>query len=107
MIFLVTCFFFLQHHINEKGCKESDRSSNISDLKVDIRSGSCEPDYSETCSRTDSIATKLAANILGSTPQTTIGTGGSGGGVPLAGPVKIPGDYRYFYNINHNILASN
>ncbi|XP_055682496.1 irregular chiasm C-roughest protein-like [Lutzomyia longipalpis] len=79
-----------EHHISEKGCKESDRSSNISDLKVDIRSGSCEPDYSETCSGSDSIATRLAANILGSNQTTAIG-----GGVPLAGPVKIPNDYRY------------
>uniref|UniRef100_A0A1B0CQR5 Protein rp20-signalp detected n=1 Tax=Lutzomyia longipalpis TaxID=7200 RepID=A0A1B0CQR5_LUTLO len=80
-----------EHHISEKGCKESDRSSNISDLKVDIRSGSCEPDYSETCSGSDSIATRLAANILGSNQTTTA----IGGGVPLAGPVKIPNDYRY------------
>lgn len=78
-----------QQHLNEKGCKESDRSSNISDLKVDIRSGSCEPDGSETCSGTDSIATRLAANILGS-------TSGGGGGVPLAGPVKIPGEFNRY-----------
>lgn len=77
-----------QHHINEKGCKESDRSSNISDLKVDIRAGSCEPDYSETCSGSESIQTRLAANLLGSSGN------GYGGNVPLAGPVKIPGDYR-------------
>lgn len=85
-----------QQHINEKGCKDSDRSSNISDLKVDIRAGSCEPDYSETCSGNESIATRMAANVLGST-----GGGNGIGGVPLAGPVKIPGDYRYnlvFFN---------
>lgn len=78
----------MQHHISEKGCKESDRSSNISDLKVDIRGDSYEPDCSETCSGTDSIVTRLAANYLGSSG------GGMGGGVPLAEPVKIPGDYR-------------
>lgn len=79
----------MQQHINEKGCKESDRSSNISDLKVDIRAGSCEPDFSETCSGTDSIPTRLAANVLGSA------TGGIGtGGVPLAGPVKVPINYN-------------
>lgn len=69
----------------------SDRTSNISDLKVDIRAGSCEPDAgSESCSGTDSIATRIAANILGSSSS---GGGGGGGGVPLAGPVKIPGEY--------------
>lgn len=78
-----------QHHISEKGCKESDRSSNISDLKIDR-----DHDYSETCSGTDSIATRLAMNIMGSTGGGSAGSGGGGGGVPLAGPVKIPSDYR-------------
>ncbi|XP_055371596.1 irregular chiasm C-roughest protein-like [Condylostylus longicornis] len=87
------------HHSNEKGFKESDRSSNLSDLKVDIRSGSCEPEYSETCS--DSLTTKLASNMVnanhtGSNGGVITGTGGGGGGgVPLAGPVKIPNDFRY------------
>lgn len=82
-------------HINEKGCKESDRSSNISDLKVDIRSGSCEPvDYSETCSGTDSIVTRLAANIIGTTGGINTDGGSTGGSLSLTGPVKIPNDYR-------------
>ncbi|XP_063704901.1 irregular chiasm C-roughest protein [Culicoides brevitarsis] len=79
------------HHISEKGYKESDRSSNISDLKIDR-----DHEYSETCSGTDSIATRLAMNILGSTGGSGAGSNqGGGGGVPLAGPVKIPSDYRY------------
>jgi hypothetical protein len=70
-----------QHQKNtEKGCKDSDRSSNISDLKIER-----EHEYSETCSGTDSIATRLNMNTL---------TGNGLGGVPLAGPVKIPSDYR-------------
>lgn len=82
------------HHGHEKSFagKEIDRTSNISDLKVDIRAGSCEPDGgSDGCSGTDSIATRIAANILGSASSGT--GGGGGGGVPLAGPVKIPGEY--------------
>lgn len=59
-------------------------------MKVDIRAGSCEPESTESCSGTDSIATRIAANILGSTGSST----GLGGGVPLAGPVKIPGEYN-------------
>lgn len=51
-------------------------------------------EYSETCSGTDSIATRLAMNILGSTGGSGAGSNQGGGGVPLAGPVKIPSDYR-------------
>ncbi|EAT46033.1 AAEL002754-PA [Aedes aegypti] len=76
-----------------EACKESDRSSNVSDLKIDR-----DHEYSETCSGTDSIATRLAMNILGSSSgSNNSGNGGQGvgGGVPLAGPVRIPNDYRY------------
>ncbi|XP_038111190.1 irregular chiasm C-roughest protein [Culex quinquefasciatus] len=84
-----------QHYITEKACKESDRSSNVSDLKIDR-----DHEYSETCSGTDSIATRLAMNILGSSSGGSNNSGGNngsggGGGVPLAGPVRIPSDYRY------------
>ncbi|XP_024083061.1 irregular chiasm C-roughest protein-like isoform X2 [Cimex lectularius] len=69
----------------EKQCKESDRSSNISDIKLELRTGSsvsnvhCELDYpggggSETGS--ESVVTRI--------------------GVPLAGPVPI--DHRYSNN---------
>lgn len=61
----------------EKQCKESDRSSNISDLKMELRTGSsisnvhCELEYgpdSETGS--ESVVTRI--------------------GMPLAGPVPMP-----------------
>lgn len=72
----------MQHHITEKGLKDSDRYSNTSDLKNDR-----DHDYSETYSATDSTATRLANYIS---------NGSNGGsGVPLAGPVKIPNDQRY------------
>lgn len=71
-------------------------------MKVDIRGDSYEPDCSETCSGTDSIVTRLAANYLGSSG------GGIGGGVPLAEPVKIPGDYRLvFFNLKSYLLLYN
>ena len=72
----------------EKQCKESDRSSNISDLKMELRTGSsvsnvhCELEYgpdSETGS--ESVVTRV--------------------GVPLAGPVPMPvngGDHIYRYS---------
>lgn len=93
--------------MTEKTCKESDRSSNVSDLKIDR-----DHEYSETCSGTDSIATRLAMNMMGSSSGGSNnsggggggvgggvvsgggGGGGGGGGVPLAGPVRIPNDYR-------------
>ncbi|CRK89578.1 CLUMA_CG003242, isoform A [Clunio marinus] len=65
-----------EHHINEKAFKDGDRYSNSSQLK--------DPDYSEY-SGTESTATRMAINILGN----------GHGGVPLAGPVKIPNDQRY------------
>lgn len=68
----------LQHHITEKGYKDSDRYSNNSELKDPDR------DYSEY-SGTESTATRMAINILGNGHS----------GVPLAGPVKIPNDQRY------------
>ncbi|XP_037026673.1 irregular chiasm C-roughest protein isoform X1 [Bradysia coprophila] len=79
-----------EQHKTDKNCKESDRSSNLSDVKVDIRSGS--HDYLETCSGTDSVATRIAVTALGSINSSS---GGNGGSVPLAGPVKIPDHYRY------------
>lgn len=69
------------------GCKDSDRSSNISDLKAEIRSSAYDHDYSETAS--DSITNRLAANMLGNSHHNI------NQGVPLAGPVQIPSDYRY------------
>lgn len=72
----------------EKQCKESDRSSNISDLKLDLRTGSsnsnvhCDMDYipgAESETGSESVITRI--------------------GVPLAGPVTVPGNipdiYRY------------
>lgn len=67
-----------QHHITEKGYKDSDRYSNTSELKDPDR------DYSEY-SGTESTATRMAINILHNGHS----------GVPLAGPVKIPNDQRY------------
>lgn len=69
------------------GSKDSDRSSNISDLKAEIRSSAYDHDYSEAGS--DSIANRLAANMLGNSHHNI------NQGVPLAGPVQIPSDYRY------------
>ncbi|XP_065202863.1 irregular chiasm C-roughest protein-like isoform X2 [Planococcus citri] len=65
----------------EKQCKESDKSSNISELKLEMRTGSsasninCESDYGGGRD-SDSIITRVA--------------------VPLAGPVPI--DQRYSVN---------
>ncbi|KAJ8978266.1 hypothetical protein NQ317_003050 [Molorchus minor] len=64
----------------EKQCKESDRSSNISDLKLDLRTGSsnsnvhCDMDYipgAESETGSESVITRI--------------------GVPLAGPVNVSG----------------
>jgi hypothetical protein len=68
----------------EKQCKESDRSSNISDIKMELRTGSsvsnvhCELDYGGGGSETgsESVVTRI--------------------GVPLAGPVPL--DHRYSNN---------
>ncbi|KAG8331115.1 irregular chiasm C-roughest protein isoform X4 [Homalodisca vitripennis] len=66
----------------EKQCKESDRSSNISDMKLELRTGSsvsnvhCELDYSaghESETGSESVVTRI--------------------GLPLAGPVPL--DHRY------------
>nr|CAD7256088.1 unnamed protein product [Timema shepardi] len=70
----------------EKQCKESDRSSNISDLKLELRTGSsvsnvhCELEYGPGDSETgsESVVTRV--------------------GVPLAGPVSMPvngGEHLY------------
>lgn len=76
---------FLDAHTIEKQCKESDRSSNISDLKIDLRTGSsnsnvhCDMDYvpgAESETGSESVITRI--------------------GVPLAGPVSVGQDiYRY------------
>ena len=71
-------YLHVQHHIKEKGYKDSDRYSDNSELKDPDR------DYSEY-SGTESTATRMAINI--------VGNGHSG--VPLAGPVKIQNDQRY------------
>lgn len=63
-----------EHH-SGKGCKESDCSSNKSDLKINR-----ENEYLESCGN-DISATRIPMNTFG---------------VPLAGPV-LPHDFRYFY----------
>ncbi|XP_018325250.1 irregular chiasm C-roughest protein isoform X2 [Agrilus planipennis] len=78
-----------ENNTMEKQCKESDRSSNISDLKIDLRTGSsvsnvhCD-DYvpgieSETGS--ESVITRI--------------------GVPLAGPVAISNQDIYRYSADY------
>lgn len=74
----------------EKQCKESDRSSNISDLKLDLRTGSsnsnvhCDMDYipgAESETGSESVITRI--------------------GVPLAGPVNVPGQDNYRYSADY------
>ncbi|KAK9876862.1 hypothetical protein WA026_015095 [Henosepilachna vigintioctopunctata] len=74
----------------EKQCKESDRSSNISDLKLDLRTGSsnsnvhCDLDYipgAESETGSESVITRI--------------------GVPLAGPVNVPGQDVYRYSADY------
>ncbi|CAG9840321.1 unnamed protein product [Diabrotica balteata] len=74
----------------EKQCKESDRSSNISDLKLDLRTGSsnsnvhCDMDYipgAESETGSESVITRI--------------------GVPLAGPVNVPGQDIYRYSADY------
>lgn len=74
----------------EKQCKESDRSSNISDLKLDLRTGSsnsnmhCDMDYipgAESETGSESVITRI--------------------GVPLAGPVSVPGQDIYRYSADY------
>lgn len=74
----------------EKQCKESDRSSNISDLKLDLRTGSsvsnvhCEMDYipgAESETGSESVITRI--------------------GVPLAGPVNLPNPDIYRYSAEY------
>lgn len=75
----------------EKQCKESDRSSNISDLKLDLRTGSsnsnmhCDMDYipgAESETGSESVITRI--------------------GVPLAGPVNVPGQDVYRYSADYS-----
>ncbi|XP_074028127.1 irregular chiasm C-roughest protein isoform X2 [Leptinotarsa decemlineata] len=74
----------------EKQCKESDRSSNISDLKLDLRTGSsnsnvhCDMDYipgAESETGSESVITRI--------------------GVPLAGPVNVSGQEIYRYSADY------
>ncbi|XP_030767335.1 irregular chiasm C-roughest protein-like [Sitophilus oryzae] len=74
----------------EKQCKESDRSSNISDLKLDLRTGSsnsnvhCDMDYipgAESETGSESVITRI--------------------GVPLAGPVSVAGQEIYRYSADY------
>ncbi|XP_066254546.1 irregular chiasm C-roughest protein [Euwallacea similis] len=78
-------------HAIEKQCKESDRSSNISDLKIDLRTGSsnsnvhCDMDYipgAESETGSESVITRI--------------------GVPLAGPVSMGGQDIYRYSADYN-----
>ncbi|RZC39155.1 irregular chiasm C-roughest protein, partial [Asbolus verrucosus] len=75
----------------EKQCKESDRSSNISDLKLDLRTGSsnsnvhCDMDYipgAESETGSESVITRI--------------------GVPLAGPVNVSGQEIYRYSADYS-----
>lgn len=85
-------FFTLPADANtiEKQCKESDRSSNISDLKLDLRTGSsnsnvhCDMDYipgAESETGSESVITRI--------------------GVPLAGPVNVSGQEIYRYSADY------
>lgn len=66
-------------NLNEKEFKSCDRSSNLSDTKIDIRR-----DFTQTF--TNSESTRLPdGSILN-------GCSSTGGGVPLAGAVPV--DYR-------------
>ncbi|KAJ1521076.1 hypothetical protein ONE63_002782 [Megalurothrips usitatus] len=75
----------LDSHEAEKQCRESDRSSNISDLKLELRTGSSV-----------------------SRPGSETGSERGVGGVPLAGPVHLPmpmtlngGDHVYRYSTEY------
>ncbi|ENN81761.1 hypothetical protein YQE_01854, partial [Dendroctonus ponderosae] len=77
-------------HTMEKQCKESDRSSNISDLKIDLRTGSsnsnvhCDMDYipgAESETGSESVITRI--------------------GVPLAGPVNVNSQDMYRYSSDY------
>lgn len=59
-----------EHNFSGKGCKESDCSSNKSDMKINR-----ENEYLET----ELSATRIPMNTFG---------------MPLAGPVSIPNDFR-------------
>lgn len=77
MYFLVYFSFFSyaqnDKNLNEKEFKGCDRSSNLSETKVDIRR-----DYTQTFSASEGNQTTL--------------NGCASGGVPLAG--AVPADYR-------------
>lgn len=61
-----------EHNYMGKGCKESDCSSNKSDMKINR-----ENEYLETCSANELSATKIPMNTFG---------------VSLAGPIP---DFRF------------
>lgn len=69
-----------QHHITEKGYKDSDRFSTTSEMKDPDR------DYSEYSGTDNSTATRMNINIL---------SNGGYNGVPLAGPIKNNNEQRY------------
>ncbi|XP_052131817.1 irregular chiasm C-roughest protein-like, partial [Frankliniella occidentalis] len=73
----------VDNHEAEKQCRESDRSSNISDMKLELRTGSSV-----------------------SRPGSETGSERGVGGVPLAGPVHLPmalngGDHVYRYSTEY------
>ncbi|KAJ8929378.1 hypothetical protein NQ314_017939 [Rhamnusium bicolor] len=87
---LLTNYFLADSNTIEKQCKESDRSSNISDLKLDLRTGSsnsnvhCDMDYipgAESETGSESVITRI--------------------GVPLAGPVNVSGQEIYRYSADY------
>lgn len=88
---VIPCFLLpADANTMEKQCKESDRSSNISDLKLDLRTGSsnsnvhCDMDYipgAESETGSESVITRI--------------------GVPLAGPVNVSGQEVYRYSADY------
>lgn len=68
-------------NLNEKEFKNCDRSSNLSDTKIDIRR-----DFTQTFSNSDQTSTRLPDGSIFN------GCSSTGGGVPLAGAVPV--EYR-------------
>lgn len=82
-VYLIFCSILVDNHEAEKQCRESDRSSNISDMKLELRTGSSV-----------------------SRPGSETGSERGLGGVPLAGPVHLPvalngGDHVYRYSTEY------
>ncbi|KAL0273423.1 UNVERIFIED_CONTAM: hypothetical protein PYX00_006087 [Menopon gallinae] len=91
----------------EKASKESDRSSNISDLKLELRTGSsvsnvhCELEYgpdSETGS--ESVVTRIGVPLAGPVPIGTLGSLSHTSTLPHTGsiPQANGGDRLYRYS---------